>query len=99
MSDNAGSGTNRTAGGRYDEAFPHKEGQVAAASSLIGQLRPGARGPGRRPAWLGILAEDSLRYEPASAAARQYRAAGQAEQAERLLREAQVIEELLPTAG
>jgi uncharacterized protein YqeY len=33
------------------------------------------------------------------AAARQYHAAGQAEQAERLLREAQVIEELLLTAG
>ena len=30
-------------GGRYDEAFPHKEGQVAAASWLIGQLGPGAR--------------------------------------------------------
>jgi len=30
-------------GGRYDEAFPHKEGQLAAASWLIGQLGPGAR--------------------------------------------------------
>ena len=30
-------------GGRYDEAFPHKQGQVAAASWLIGQLGPGAR--------------------------------------------------------
>jgi len=30
-------------GERYDEAFPHKEGQVAAVSWLMGQLEPGAR--------------------------------------------------------
>jgi ubiquinone/menaquinone biosynthesis C-methylase UbiE len=30
-------------GERYDEAFPHKEGQEAAISWLIGQLKPGAR--------------------------------------------------------
>jgi ubiquinone/menaquinone biosynthesis C-methylase UbiE len=30
-------------GERYDEAFPHKEGQVAAISWLMGQLEPGAR--------------------------------------------------------
>jgi SAM-dependent methyltransferase len=30
-------------GGRYDEAFPHKEGQLTAVSWLTGQLRPGAR--------------------------------------------------------
>ncbi len=30
-------------GGRYDEAFPHKEEQIAAVSWLIGQLAPGAR--------------------------------------------------------
>lgn len=30
-------------GERYDEAFPHKEGQVAAAEWLIGSLPPGSR--------------------------------------------------------
>ncbi|WP_220502137.1 class I SAM-dependent methyltransferase [Microbispora sp. H10670] len=30
-------------GARYDEAFPHKEGQVAAGEWLIKQLQPGAR--------------------------------------------------------
>jgi ubiquinone/menaquinone biosynthesis C-methylase UbiE len=30
-------------GERYDEAFPHKEGQLAAGSWLIDRLRPGAR--------------------------------------------------------
>lgn len=30
-------------GERYDEAFPHKEEQVTAASWLIGHLKPGAR--------------------------------------------------------
>jgi ubiquinone/menaquinone biosynthesis C-methylase UbiE len=30
-------------GERYDEAFPHKEGQVTAVSWLIDQLKPGAR--------------------------------------------------------
>ncbi|MEW2403182.1 class I SAM-dependent methyltransferase [Streptomyces sp. NPDC046862] len=30
-------------GNRYDEAFPHKEGQVAAAEWLIGSLPPGSR--------------------------------------------------------
>ncbi|WP_428952564.1 class I SAM-dependent DNA methyltransferase [Streptomyces sp. cg35] len=30
-------------GGRYDEAFPHKEGQLAAVQRLLSQLRPGAR--------------------------------------------------------
>ncbi|WP_194892155.1 class I SAM-dependent methyltransferase [Catenulispora pinisilvae] len=30
-------------GERYDEAFPHKEGQVAAGQWLIGRLEPGAR--------------------------------------------------------
>jgi SAM-dependent methyltransferase len=30
-------------GERYDQAFPHKEGQVAAGEWLIGQLRSGAR--------------------------------------------------------
>lgn len=30
-------------GERYDGAFPHKEGQLAAVSWLIGQLDPGAR--------------------------------------------------------
>ncbi|MFJ8792014.1 class I SAM-dependent DNA methyltransferase [Streptomyces sp. NPDC102462] len=30
-------------GDRYDEAFPHKEGQVAAAEWLVGSLPPGAR--------------------------------------------------------
>lgn len=30
-------------GRRYDEAFPHKEGQVAAAEWLIGSLPPGSR--------------------------------------------------------
>jgi SAM-dependent methyltransferase len=30
-------------GDRYDEAFPHKEGQVAAAEWLVSQLAPGAR--------------------------------------------------------
>ncbi|MEU9206496.1 class I SAM-dependent methyltransferase [Streptomyces sp. NPDC048415] len=30
-------------GDRYDEAFPHKEGQVAAADWLIGSLAAGAR--------------------------------------------------------
>ncbi|WP_194909252.1 class I SAM-dependent methyltransferase [Catenulispora rubra] len=30
-------------GERYDEAFPHKEGQVAAGQWLVGQLEPGAR--------------------------------------------------------
>src|SRR4051812_12758392 len=30
-------------GGRYDEAFPHKEGQIAAGEWLIKQLKPGAR--------------------------------------------------------
>jgi ubiquinone/menaquinone biosynthesis C-methylase UbiE len=30
-------------GARYDEAFPHKEGQLAAVSWLIDQLEPGAR--------------------------------------------------------
>jgi len=55
MSHDDGTGTVRTGrrqaqaaafdqiGERYDEAFPHKEGQVAAASWLIGQLAPGAR--------------------------------------------------------
>jgi ubiquinone/menaquinone biosynthesis C-methylase UbiE len=32
-----------TIGARYDQAFPHKEGQVAAGEWLIGQLGPGAR--------------------------------------------------------
>jgi SAM-dependent methyltransferase len=30
-------------GARYDEAFPHKEGQIAAGQWLIGRLEPGAR--------------------------------------------------------
>jgi ubiquinone/menaquinone biosynthesis C-methylase UbiE len=30
-------------GERYDEVFPHKDGQLAAASWLIGRLTPGAR--------------------------------------------------------
>ncbi|MEY9931766.1 ubiquinone/menaquinone biosynthesis C-methylase UbiE [Catenulispora sp. GP43] len=30
-------------GERYDEAFPHKEGQIAVAQWLIERLRPGAR--------------------------------------------------------
>ncbi|MEZ0076917.1 class I SAM-dependent methyltransferase [Planotetraspora sp. GP83] len=30
-------------GGRYDEAFPHKDGQIAAGEWLIKQLQPGAR--------------------------------------------------------
>ncbi|WP_370378918.1 class I SAM-dependent methyltransferase [Catenulispora sp. GAS73] len=30
-------------GERYDEAFPHKEGQIAAGQWLIGRLEPGAR--------------------------------------------------------
>lgn len=30
-------------GGRYDEAFPHKEGQVAAGEWMIKQLKPGSR--------------------------------------------------------
>lgn len=30
-------------GERYDQAFPHKEGQLAAVSWLIDQLQPGAR--------------------------------------------------------
>lgn len=30
-------------GERYDEAFPHKDGQLAAGAWLIGRLRPGAR--------------------------------------------------------
>ncbi|MFF4756745.1 class I SAM-dependent DNA methyltransferase [Streptomyces sp. NPDC002514] len=30
-------------GGRYDEVFPRKEGQVAATEWLAGSLRPGAR--------------------------------------------------------
>jgi len=30
-------------GARYDEAFPHKEGQVACAEALLEQLPPGAR--------------------------------------------------------
>lgn len=30
-------------GQRYDEAFPHKDGQLAAGSWLMGQLGPGAR--------------------------------------------------------
>lgn len=30
-------------GGRYDEAFPHKEGQIAAADRSSARLRPGAR--------------------------------------------------------
>ncbi len=30
-------------GARYDEAFPHKDGQLAAVSWLISQLPPGAR--------------------------------------------------------
>ncbi|UIX28592.1 class I SAM-dependent DNA methyltransferase [Streptomyces sp. GQFP] len=30
-------------GDRYDEAFPHKEGQVASAAWLVGSLPPGAR--------------------------------------------------------
>src|SRR5262245_36655162 len=30
-------------GERYDEVFPHKEGQLAAVSWLIGRLAPGAR--------------------------------------------------------
>jgi SAM-dependent methyltransferase len=30
-------------GERYDEAFPHKDGQLAAGAWLIGELRPGAR--------------------------------------------------------
>ncbi|WP_055481447.1 class I SAM-dependent methyltransferase [Sphaerimonospora sp. CA-214678] len=30
-------------GSRYDEAFPHKDGQVAAGEWMIKQLKPGAR--------------------------------------------------------
>ncbi|WP_218009316.1 class I SAM-dependent methyltransferase [Herbidospora cretacea] len=30
-------------GSRYDDAFPHKEGQIAAGEWLIKQLQPGAR--------------------------------------------------------
>lgn len=30
-------------GARYDEAFPHKEGQIAAGEWLLERLRPGAR--------------------------------------------------------
>ena len=30
-------------GTRYDEAFPHKEGQIAAGEWMISRLRPGAR--------------------------------------------------------
>ena len=30
-------------GERYDEAFPHKEGQIAAGRWLVGRLEPGAR--------------------------------------------------------
>ncbi|WP_239092228.1 class I SAM-dependent methyltransferase [Streptomyces sp. SID14478] len=30
-------------GGRYDEAFPHKDGQVAATERLLAELAPGAR--------------------------------------------------------
>ncbi|MFD8939020.1 class I SAM-dependent DNA methyltransferase [Streptomyces sp. NPDC059578] len=30
-------------GGRYDEAFPHKEGQVTAVSRLLAELPPGSR--------------------------------------------------------
>ncbi|WP_239103333.1 class I SAM-dependent methyltransferase [Microbispora corallina] len=30
-------------GARYDEAFPHKEGQIAAGEWMIKQLKPGAR--------------------------------------------------------
>jgi ubiquinone/menaquinone biosynthesis C-methylase UbiE len=30
-------------GARYDEAFPHKEGQVACAEALLTELPPGAR--------------------------------------------------------
>ncbi|MEO5876333.1 MAG: methyltransferase domain-containing protein [Streptosporangiaceae bacterium] len=32
-----------TIGDRYDEAFPHKEGQLAAGSWLLARLQPGAR--------------------------------------------------------
>ncbi len=55
----------------------------------------------RRRELTGEEVAEIVRAEAAErrAAARQYRAAGQAEQAERLLREAQVIEELLLTAG
>ncbi|MEV1023852.1 methyltransferase domain-containing protein [Streptomyces sp. NPDC050264] len=30
-------------GGRYDEAFPHKEGQLTAVAQLLTQLEPGSR--------------------------------------------------------
>ena len=30
-------------GSRYDQAFPHKEGQIAAGGWMISRLRPGAR--------------------------------------------------------
>lgn len=30
-------------GARYDEAFPHKEGQIAATEWMVGQLSPGDR--------------------------------------------------------
>lgn len=55
MPDNHAPGTARTTrrraqasafdriGERYDEAFPHKEGQLSAVSWLVGQLEPGAR--------------------------------------------------------
>ena len=78
-------------------ASPAVTGDQYVAGSTAGLAATEA---GRREL-TGEEVAEIVRAEAAErrAAARQYHAAGQAEQAERLLREAQVIEELFLTAG
>jgi len=80
-----------------DGSSPAVTGDQYVAGSTAGLAATEA---GRREL-TGEEVAEIVRAEAAErrAAARQYHAAGQAEQAERLLREAQVIEELFLTAG
>jgi uncharacterized protein YqeY len=80
-----------------DGSSPAVTGDQYVAGSTAGLAATEA---GRREL-TGEEVAEIVRAEAAErrAAARQYHAAGQAEQAERLVREAQVIEELFLTAG